>query len=66
MKCASVTVNNRCVHLALELSDLSNTLRLQSLRQTVVQSAAGLLPSCFLILHLQEKHTLFLELKTKD
>lgn len=52
-------VNNGCSYLALQLSNLSNALRLQSLRQPVVQSAAGFSLPGFLVLDLQENTFLF-------
>lgn len=52
-------VNNGCSYLALQLSNLFNALRLQSLRQPVVQSAAGFSLPGFLVLDLQENTFLF-------
>lgn len=43
------------MYLALQLSNLFNVLRLQSLRQPVVKRAAGFFLSRFLVLDLQEK-----------
>lgn len=49
------------VYLTLQLCNLFDVTRLQSLRKLMVQGSTGLLLSCLLVLHLQELYLISLK-----